>query len=121
MRTVFTDRSPTTDWGIESKRHGMMHQQIVCRRGNITHSNTYHCNKNYTLIEMALYQWFISTCKVQSSEVLRKKVPTKYAVEYKELRTEHTVSNWEVSKRRDQLSETEKTGSKFLAPAKTDQ
>ena len=43
-------------------------------------------------------------CKVQSSEVLRKKVPTKYAVQYKELRTEHTVSNWEVSKRRDHIA-----------------
>ena len=49
--------------------------------------------------------------------MLRKKVPTKYAVEYKELRTEHTVSNWEVSKRRDQLSDTEKTGGKFLTQA----
>ena len=60
-------------------------------------------------------------CKVQSSEVLREKVQTKYTVQYKELSTEHTVSDWEVSKRRDQLSDTEKTGGKFLAPAKTDQ
>ena len=53
--------------------------------------------------------------------MLREKVQTKYVVQYKELSTEHTVSDWEVSKRRDQLSDTEKTGGKFLAPAKTDQ
>ena len=56
-------------------------------------------------------------CKVHSSEVLREKVQTKYVVQYKELSTEHTVSDWEVLKRKDQLSDTEKTGGKFLTPA----
>ena len=26
--------------------------KLLCRRGNITHSNTHHCNKNYTFLEM---------------------------------------------------------------------
>ena len=54
---------------------------------------------------------------MHSSEVLREKVQTKYVVQYKELSTEHTVSDWEVLKRMDQLSDTEKNGGKFLTPA----
>ena len=55
-------------------------------------------------------QLLIKSAKCIVQKCYREKVHTKYVEQYSGLSTEHIVSNWEISKRKDQLSDAEKTG-----------